>query len=86
MFTLIFLFSLWSEHMSQPDDPNSMLKGMKGYQLIPSDLEFIKKMQQEKLLKKLQVMVCLFSRSLLLLDDRKVLQPHLEGDCCVVVH
>lgn len=37
-----------------------MLKGMKGYQLIPSDLEFIKKMQQEKLLKKLQVMVCLF--------------------------
>ncbi|KAM8722955.1 uncharacterized protein AB9X84_005427 isoform 3-T3 [Acanthopagrus schlegelii] len=42
------------EHASQPDEPNAMLKGMKGYQLTPSDLEFIKKMQQEKLLKKLQ--------------------------------
>ncbi|XP_073318276.1 uncharacterized protein [Pagrus major] len=42
------------EHTSQPDDPNSMLKGMKGYQLTQSDLEFIKKMQQEKLIKKLQ--------------------------------
>lgn len=83
MFTLIFLFSLCSE---QPDDPNAMLKGMKGYQLTPSDLEFIKKMQQEKLLKKLQVTVCLFSCSLLLLDDGKVLQPRLESNCCVVVH
>lgn len=32
-----------------------MLKGMKGYQLTESDLEFIKKMQEEKLVKKLQV-------------------------------
>lgn len=32
-----------------------MLKGMKGYQLTESDLEFIKKMQEEKLLKNLQV-------------------------------
>ncbi|XP_027147660.1 uncharacterized protein LOC104928335 isoform X2 [Larimichthys crocea] len=36
------------------DDPNSMLKGMKGYQLIPSDLEFIEKMKEEKLIKNLQ--------------------------------
>lgn len=32
-----------------------MLKGMKGYQLTKSDLEFIKNMQEEKLIKKLQV-------------------------------
>ncbi|KAG8004564.1 OX-2 membrane glycoprotein, partial [Nibea albiflora] len=38
----------------EPDDLNSMLKGMKGYQLIPSDLEFIKKMEEEKLIKSLQ--------------------------------
>ncbi|TKS66553.1 hypothetical protein D9C73_000610 [Collichthys lucidus] len=36
------------------DDPSSMLRGMKGYQLIPSDLEFIEKMKEEKLIKNLQ--------------------------------
>lgn len=69
MFTLTFF--LCTEHASQPDEPNAMLKGMKGYQLTPSDLEFIKKMQQEKLLKKLQVIVCFFSLA--------------AADCCVVV-
>lgn len=34
-----------------------MLKGMKGYQLTQSDLEFIKNMQEEKLIKKLQVIL-----------------------------
>ncbi|XP_037552259.1 proton pump-interactor BIP103 [Nematolebias whitei] len=31
-----------------------MLKGMKGYEVTPSDLEFIKKMKEEQLVKKLQ--------------------------------
>lgn len=39
---------------SEPGD-HAMLKGMKGYQLTESDLEFINKMQEEKLIKKLQV-------------------------------
>ncbi|KAM3584979.1 uncharacterized protein V6R79_004369 [Siganus canaliculatus] len=39
---------------TEPDDHNSMLKGMKGYQLTQSDLDFIRKMQEEKLVKKLQ--------------------------------
>lgn len=44
-----------SENISDdPDDPMSMLKGMKGYQVTPSDLEFIKMMKEEKLIKKLQ--------------------------------
>ncbi|XP_044044509.1 uncharacterized protein si:dkeyp-34c12.1 [Siniperca chuatsi] len=43
-----------TEHIFEPNDPNSMLKGMKGYQLTPTDLEFIKKMKEEKLIKKLQ--------------------------------
>ncbi|XP_054483288.1 uncharacterized protein LOC129116410 [Anoplopoma fimbria] len=38
----------------EPEDPNSMLKGMKGYQLTSTDLEFIEKMRVEKLLKKLK--------------------------------
>lgn len=39
-----------------------MLKGMKGYQLTPSDLEFIEKMEKDKLVKKLQVMLaCLLT-------------------------
>uniref|UniRef100_A0A3Q2ZH08 Eukaryotic translation initiation factor 3 subunit A-like n=1 Tax=Kryptolebias marmoratus TaxID=37003 RepID=A0A3Q2ZH08_KRYMA len=33
---------------------DSMLKGMKGYQLTSSDLEFIKKMKEQQLVKKLQ--------------------------------
>lgn len=41
-----------------------MLKGMKGYQLTASDLDFLKKMQEEKLINKLQV---LFLKNLLLL-------------------
>lgn len=32
-----------------------MLKGMKGYQLTDEDLDFIKKMKEEQLVKKLQV-------------------------------
>uniref|UniRef100_A0A8C7WXA5 Uncharacterized protein n=1 Tax=Oryzias sinensis TaxID=183150 RepID=A0A8C7WXA5_9TELE len=36
------------------DAPHSMLKGMKGYQVTQSDLEFLKKMEEEKLIKKLQ--------------------------------
>ncbi|XP_068575725.1 inner centromere protein B [Cebidichthys violaceus] len=39
---------------SEPDDPNSMLKGMKDYQLTRADLEFIEKMRVEKVIKKLQ--------------------------------
>ncbi|XP_051283388.1 myosin-11 [Dicentrarchus labrax] len=39
---------------TEPDDSNSMLKGMTGYEPTESDLEFIEKMKQEKLLKKLQ--------------------------------
>lgn len=39
----------------EPDD-HSMLKGMKGYQLTASDLDFLKKMQEEKLINKLQVL------------------------------
>ncbi|TDG96333.1 hypothetical protein EPR50_G00239060 [Perca flavescens] len=42
------------ENLSEPCDPNSMLKGMKGYLLTPSDLEFIEKMEKDKLVKKLQ--------------------------------
>lgn len=34
---------------------HAMLKGMKGYQLTPSDLEFIRTMQEDKLIRKLQV-------------------------------
>ncbi len=51
----MFDFSFCSEHISKSDDPDSMLKGMKGYQLTPGDLEFIEKMKQEKLIKELQV-------------------------------
>lgn len=32
-----------------------MLKGMKGYQLTAADLEFLKKMKEEQLVKKMQV-------------------------------
>ncbi|KAK9523837.1 hypothetical protein VZT92_017724 [Zoarces viviparus] len=39
---------------SEPDDPNSMLKGMKDYQLTQTDLEFIEKMRVEKCIKRLQ--------------------------------
>ncbi|XP_071320827.1 fibrinogen- and Ig-binding protein [Trachinotus anak] len=43
-----------TENILEPDHLNSMLKGMKGYQLTAGDLEFIKKMKQEEVLKKLQ--------------------------------
>lgn len=43
------------KNISEPDEPNSMLKGMKGYELTAGDLEFIKKMKEEKLIKKYQV-------------------------------
>ncbi|XP_047432710.1 stress response protein NST1-like [Mugil cephalus] len=45
---------LETENISEPVDPNSVLKGMKGYQLTEADLEFIKKMKEEQLVKKLQ--------------------------------
>lgn len=65
----IYLYSvclIWFLYwISEPVDPNSMLKGMKGYQLTQRDLEFIEKMKEEKLIKKLQVILCL-SHSLLL--------------------
>nr|XP_008282360.1 PREDICTED: eukaryotic translation initiation factor 3 subunit A-like [Stegastes partitus] len=38
----------------ETDDPTSVLRGMKGYQLTPGDLEFIKKMKEEQLVKKLE--------------------------------
>lgn len=47
------------KHISDPDEPNSMLRGMKGYELTASDLEFIEKMKEEKLVKKYQVAVWL---------------------------
>nr|XP_046238872.1 uncharacterized protein LOC124055792 isoform X2 [Scatophagus argus] len=42
-----------AETKTEPDD-HSMLKGMTGYQLTPSDLEFIEKMQEDKIIRKLQ--------------------------------
>ncbi|XP_029305907.1 myosin-11-like isoform X2 [Cottoperca gobio] len=42
------------ETETEPHEPNSMLKGMKGYQLTQIDLEFIENMKVEKLIKKLQ--------------------------------
>ncbi|XP_026219290.1 axoneme-associated protein mst101(2)-like [Anabas testudineus] len=42
------------ETKTEPDEPSSMLKGMKGYQLTAGDLEFIKRMKEEKLVKKYQ--------------------------------
>lgn len=53
---MLDLFSVCSENIFKPDDPKSLLKGMKGYQLTPDDLDFIEKMKGEKLIKKLQVM------------------------------
>uniref|UniRef100_A0A1A8NJB8 Uncharacterized protein n=2 Tax=Nothobranchius rachovii TaxID=451742 RepID=A0A1A8NJB8_9TELE len=38
----------------EPDAPESMLKGMRGYQLTEADLEFIKKTKEQQVLKKLQ--------------------------------
>nr|XP_040060306.1 uncharacterized protein si:dkeyp-34c12.1 [Gasterosteus aculeatus aculeatus] len=38
----------------EAEEPNSMLTGMKGYQLTQTDLEFMEKIRAEKLLKKLQ--------------------------------
>ncbi|XP_039997656.1 stress response protein NST1 [Xiphias gladius] len=43
-----------TENTLETDNPNSMLKGMKGYQLTAGDLEFIKNMNEEKVIKKLQ--------------------------------
>lgn len=47
--------SICSEELPESHDPHSMLKGMKGYQLTAADLEFLKKMKEEQLVKKLQV-------------------------------
>ncbi|XP_054596791.1 uncharacterized protein [Nothobranchius furzeri] len=38
----------------EPDAPESMLKGMRGYQLTEVDLEFIKKTKEQQVFKKLQ--------------------------------
>ncbi|XP_045908853.1 uncharacterized protein LOC123973041 isoform X2 [Micropterus dolomieu] len=43
---------------AERDDPESLLKGMKGYQMTPGDLEFIKRMKEEKHTKKLQFPSC----------------------------
>ncbi|XP_034006955.1 proteoglycan 4-like [Trematomus bernacchii] len=39
---------------TEPEDPNPMLKGMKGCQLTQNDLEFMEKMKEDKLIKQLQ--------------------------------
>ncbi|KAL6115219.1 uncharacterized protein ACO6RY_00121 [Pungitius sinensis] len=39
---------------SEPEEPNSMLTGMKGYQLTQTDLDFMERVRAEKLIKKLQ--------------------------------
>lgn len=44
-----------TEELPESHDPHSMLKGMKGYQLTAADLEFLKKMKEEQLVKKMQV-------------------------------
>lgn len=44
----LFDFSVCSELISVSDDPLSMLRGMKGYVLTPSDWEFIQQMKEEK--------------------------------------
>nr|XP_019959672.1 PREDICTED: uncharacterized protein LOC109640227 [Paralichthys olivaceus] len=43
-----------TENTPEPSYPDSMLRGMKGYQPLPGDLDFIKKMKEEKLMGKLQ--------------------------------
>ncbi|XP_035006111.2 axoneme-associated protein mst101(2) [Hippoglossus stenolepis] len=43
-----------TETSPEPLYPDSMLRGMKGYQPLPGDLEFLKKMKEEKLIGKLQ--------------------------------
>ncbi|XP_042369243.1 uncharacterized protein LOC121962962 [Plectropomus leopardus] len=49
---MTFDFSKNTENIS--DDPTSMLKGMKGYHVTPSDLEFIMKIKEEKVIKELE--------------------------------
>lgn len=49
------LITICSEELPESHDPHSMLKGMKGYQLTAADLEFLKKMKEEQLVKKMQV-------------------------------
>ncbi|KAK1876829.1 Protein dispatched like 3 [Dissostichus eleginoides] len=39
---------------TEPEEPNTMLKGMKGCQLTQNDLEFMEKMKEDKLIKQLQ--------------------------------
>ncbi|XP_058468373.1 uncharacterized protein LOC131441991 [Solea solea] len=43
-----------TETKTEPACTDSMLKGMKGYEPTPADLEFINKMKEEKLLKHMQ--------------------------------
>lgn len=52
----MFISPCCSESTLQPDHINSMLKGMKGYELTESDLDFIKNMRENELLKKHQVL------------------------------
>lgn len=49
------LITICSEERPESHDPHSMLKGMKGYQLTAADLEFLKKMKEEQVVKKMQV-------------------------------
>ena len=39
---------------TEPEEPNTMLKGMKGCQLTQNDLEFMEKMKEDKLIKQPQ--------------------------------
>ncbi|KAK5891446.1 hypothetical protein CgunFtcFv8_018698 [Champsocephalus gunnari] len=39
---------------TEPEEPNTMLKGMKGCQLTQNDLEFMEKIKEDKLIKQLQ--------------------------------
>ncbi|KAJ4924250.1 hypothetical protein JOQ06_000490 [Pogonophryne albipinna] len=39
---------------TEPEEPNTMLKGMKGCQLTQNDLEFMEKIKEDKLIKELQ--------------------------------
>lgn len=50
----VFTFSPVLLYFSELSD-HTMLKGMKGYQLTHSDLEFIRTLQEDKLIQKLQV-------------------------------
>ncbi|XP_024144735.2 uncharacterized protein LOC118597872 isoform X1 [Oryzias melastigma] len=62
---------------SQTANSHSMLKGMKGYQLTQSDLDFLRRMEEEKLIRKLQGDLKELQK--MLRDERKELeQAHVS--------